>query len=318
MKKTGIMSAFIALLTIAFSLSSCGINNKEENGRLRVCATNFAMYDFARCVCGEDADVVMLVPAGAESHDFEATLSDIDKIATSDLFVHTGGESEDWVEDVFTSLDSMDVEVNDICAADFVEGLEEEVVEGMQTDEDEHGHEEAAYDEHVWTSIPNAGLIIAGIADTVIQLKPELEENIRQRCADYKAELDEIDGEIMEVIENSACKTIVVADRFPFRYFTERYGLDYYAAFSGCTSNTEPTLSTINFLINKVREENIPAVITIEFSDKKCAEAVSGETNCGIVELHSAHNVTKEDFDSGVTYADLMRKNLESLKAVLQ
>ncbi len=310
------LSLILAVLTLMLTLSSCDVYNKEENGRLRVCATNFAMYDFARCVCGEDADVTMLVPAGAESHDFEATLSDIDKIATSDLFVHTGGESEDWVEDVFVSLDSMDVEVNDICAADFVVGLEEEVVEGMQIDS--HEEEEAAYDEHVWTSIPNAESIIDGIADAVVQLKPELEEKIRQRCADYKAELDEIDGEIMTVVENSTRRTIIVADRFPFRYFTERYGLDYYAAFSGCTSNTEPTLSTINFLINKVREENIPAVITIEFSDKKCAEAVANETGCGIVELHSAHNVTKEELEAGVTYAEIMRTNLESLKKVLQ
>lgn len=305
----------ITLLTVVMMLTSCSGDGKDY-GRLQICATNFAMYDFARCVCGEDADVVMLIPAGAEFHDFEATLSDIDKIATSDLFVHTGGESEDWVEDVFASLDSMDVEVNDICAADFVVGLEEEVVEGMQTDEDEH--EETSFDEHIWTSIPNAERIIDGIANAVVQLSPELEDKIGQRVTDYKAELDEIDEEIMDVVENAARRTIVVADRFPFRYFTERYNLDYYAAFSGCTSNTEPTLSTINFLINKVRDENIPAVITMEFSDKKCAEAVSGETGCGIVQLHSAHNVTKDELESGVTYADLMRANLESLKTVLQ
>lgn len=310
-----IISVTLAVMAL-LSLSGCSANENNEDGRLKIVATNFALYDFAENVCGDLANVTMLLPLETESHDFEATLGDIDKIASSDLFIHTGGESEDWVEDVFASLESMNITVNTVCAAEIVETFDEEIVEGMQSDGEEDD-EEDSFDEHVWTSIPNAGEIIRAISAEVARLEPDIAEKVSLRAEEYIAQLDEIDAEIMDTVSTAKRRTIVVADRFPFRYFTDRYSLEYYAAFSGCTSNTEPTLSTINFLIEKVRAEEIPAVLTIEFSDKKCAMAVADETRCGILELHSAHNVTKEDFDTGVTYADLMRRNLDVLKIAL-
>lgn len=308
------LSAVLAAFAL-LSLSACSKTENEDDGKLKIVATNFALYDFAENVCGELADVTMLLPLETESHDFEATLGDIDKIASADLFIHTGGESEDWVDDVFASLESMGISLSTICAVEIVETYTEEIVEGMQ-----HGgedEEEDSFDEHVWTSIPNAVEIIRAISAEAARLEPDIADEVKARAETYAARLNEIDAEIAETVNTAKRRTIVFADRFPFRYFAERYSLEYYAAFSGCTSNTEPTLATVNFLIEKVREEGIPAVLTIEFSDKKCAQAVADETGCGILELHSAHNVTKDDFDAGVTYADLMLRNLEVLKNVL-
>ncbi len=325
-KKTVSVTLALLMTAASFSLTSCSDNTDYGNtdcgiddGRLSVVATNFALYDFARSVCGDEANVVMLLPLESESHDFEATLGDIDKIASADLFIYTGGESEDWVEDVFATLNDMDREINSICAVNEVETYIEETKDGMQTEHehDEDEHDEAETDEHIWTSIPNAVVLVEKICEVVSELEPSLSEKLNANAKSYIAELNEIDAEIAETVQSSERNVLVFADRFPFRYFTERYSLDYYAAFSGCTSNTEPTLSTVNFLIEKVKEESIPAVLTIEFSDKKCAEAVAGECGCEILELHSAHNVSREDFDSGVTYADLMRRNLDVIKTVL-
>ena len=208
--------------------------------------------------------------------------------------------------------------MNSICAADEVETYTEKELEGMQEeDEHDHNHEEESIDEHVWTSIPNAVKIIEKIRGEVAKLDPDIADDVKNNSESYISELNSIDGEIEECVKSAKRNILVFADRFPFRYFAERYSLECYAAFSGCTSNTEPTLATINFLIDKVREENIPDVLTTELSDRKCAEAVAGETGCGILQLDSAHNVTKEEFDAGVTYADLMRENLEVLKIVL-
>ena len=305
-----IISAMLVFSCLIFV--SC---EKEQNddGRLSIVATNFALYDFAKNVCGDEADVIMLLPTGTDAHNFEATLGDIDKIESSDLFIHTGGESEDWVDDIFASFDSIGVTVNSICASDAVETYTEEITDGMQTD----GEEEQGIDEHVWTSIPNAVKIIEKIRDELSALSPESAEIFSDNAEGYINELEAIDAEIETCVNTAKRRTVIFADRFPFRYFTERYSLEYYAAFSGCTSNTEPTLATLNFLIEKVREENIPAVLTIELSDKKCAETVAKETGCDILQLNSAHNVTEEEFESGITYADLMRENLEVLKIVL-
>lgn len=321
MKK--LKNKIILLLTLTVLLFvSCAKDAKTDDGRLSVVTTNFALYDFARSVCGDEADVIMLLPVGTDSHDFEATLGDIDKIASADLFIHTGGESEDWVDDVFATLDSMGMTVNSICAADEVETYTEKELEGMQEEDEhehdhEHNHSEESIDEHVWTSVPNAVKIIEKIRDEVSSLSPDIAEKVKSNSDSYIATLNAIDNDIADCVKNAKRNILVFADRFPFRYFAERYSLECYAAFSGCTSNTEPTLATINFLIDKVREENIPDVLITELSDRKCAEAVAGETGCGILQLSSAHNVTKEEFEAGVTYADLMRDNLEVLKIVL-
>lgn len=310
------------ILLCTTTLFSCGTQKKGGDGKISVVTTNFAMYDFARAVCGDVCEVEMLISPGSEAHDFEAGLSDISKIAESDIFLYVGGESEEWVEDIFAAVgDDMKGTVK-LCAMDICPLLSEETVEGMESDDknehaDEGEHGDGAFDEHVWTSVPNAVRIMEKVRDTVISIDETLSDRVNENFDKYAEKLSEIDREGRECVKNASRDTIVVADRFPFRYMANEWGLKYYAAFSGCSSNVEPSLETVSFLINKVENENIPYVFTIEFSDGKTAKAVSAETGCGILELHSAHNVTKEDFSSGVTYADLMRRNLDALKEAL-
>jgi zinc transport system substrate-binding protein len=254
----------------------------------------------------------MLLAPGSESHDFEATLADVALLAETDVFVCVGGESEEWVPDVLEAAGASDV--TQVRAIDLVEtyinaGTESDH-EHEHSEDDGHHHE---IDEHVWTSIPNAIAIMEAIGEAVLKEDEWFEAD----NAAYLSELMEIDAEIRGIVDTAARNTVIFADRFPFRYFTEEYGLSYCAAFDGCSSAVEPSLSIVNSLIEQVNETGSSSVFAIEFSDRKTAEAVAGETGCTVLEFHSAHNVSRADFESGITYADIMRQNAENLKIAL-
>ncbi len=305
-------AALLVSAVLCGPLSSCAAKTGggTEDERVRVVATDFAMYDLARAVCGDTCDVRMLISPGSESHDFEATLADIALIADTDVFVYVGGESEKWVDDV---LEASGTSAELVCATELVETYTVDDDTDHDHDHDTDHKHEHEIDEHVWTSIPNALTIMEAIGAAVLRE----DEDFERQNADYVAELLDIDAELRRTVESGARHTIVFADRFPFRYFTEEYGLDYYAAFSGCSSAVEPSLSTVNTLIERVRSEELPYIFVIEFSDRRTAEAIARETGAEILELHSAHNVSSSDFDSGVTYADLMRRNAENLRLAL-
>ncbi|MBO4931472.1 MAG: zinc ABC transporter substrate-binding protein, partial [Clostridia bacterium] len=279
------------------SFTACGTNSVASDGKLTVVATNFALYDFARAVCGDTCDVRMLLSPGSESHDFEATLADIALLAETDVFVYVGGESEEWVPDVLEAAGAADV--TQVCAIDLVETYINAGTEsGHEHSEDDGHHHEI--DEHVWTSIPNAITIMEAIGEAVLKEDEWFEADNDA----YISELLDVDAEIREIVDSAARDTVIFADRFPFRYFTEEYGLSYCAAFDGCSSAVEPSLSVVNTLIERVNETGSDTVFSIEFSDRKTAEAVAAETGCDILEFHSAHNVSRADFESGITYAD--------------
>jgi len=298
------------------SFTACGTNSVASDGKLTVVATNFALYDFARAVCGDTCDVRMLLSPGSESHDFEATLADIALLAETDVFVYVGGESEEWVPDVLEAAGAADV--TQVCAIELVETY---INAGTESDSgDEHSEDDGHHheiDEHVWTSIPNARVILREILDTAAMLDEENNDTYRANYDAYLEELMQIDAEIREIVAAAARDTVIFADRFPFRYFTEEYGLSYCAAFDGCSSAVEPSLSVVNTLIERVNETGSSTVFSIEFSDRKTAEAVAAETGCTVLEFHSAHNVSRADFESGITYADIMRQNAENLKLAL-
>lgn len=288
----------------------------QEDGRLSVVTTNFALYDFARAVCGEAAEVTMLIPPESESHDFEASLADIAEIASADLFVSVG--SEDWVDDIFTAIGEEGEGVSRITAMECCEVYGSECeLPGHDHDHPGHDHEGEEADEHVWTSIANSLILLETIGEEMARMDPGHGEDYLARMRAYAGELKALDRQYVEMLMGAARKTIVVADRFPFLYMADEYGLEWHAAFSGCSSDTEPALSTINALIETVRAEKIPAVFVIEFSDARTAEAVAWETGCDILTLQSAHNVTRKQFADGVTYLDLMRENLEVLRTAL-
>ncbi|MBO7403492.1 MAG: zinc ABC transporter substrate-binding protein, partial [Clostridia bacterium] len=256
------------------------------------------LYDTARTLAGDLADVRMLLPPGADAHEYELTLADTALIAEADFFLYIGGESEDWMDDLFASMKAED-RPKSFRALDTAALRNEEVKEGMQTDKIEEGEEDAV-DEHVWTSFENL-LAIAGQIDRgLCELCPDKEDVLRERLDTYRDEIEEIRAAYRETADGAARKTLVFADRFPFLYLVKELGLDYTAAFSGCSSNVEASLATIHHLVTKVEGEGIPAVFIIELSDGKCAEAVARETGCRILTLSSGHNVTPAEFESGI------------------
>lgn len=297
----------LALLLCLLALAASGCAHTEPaDARPSVVVTIFPQYDFIRAIAGERVRLTMLTKPGSEVHGYDPTFSEVSEILNSDLFVYVGGESDKWVEDV---LNKSGKTVNTLSLLSAADTLQEETVEGMQAEE-----EDAQTDEHVWTSPRNAMRIVEALTDALCRLLPDEADAMRKNAGAYKEQLEDLDAQFRAVMQNAVRRTVVFAERFPFRYFCSEYGLTYYAALPGCSSNEEVGLSTIAFLIDRVREEQLPGVFYIEFSDEKTADAIVAATGCAKWLLHSCHNVSREDFDGGVTYLDLMRNNLESLK----
>ena len=276
-------------------------------------ATVFAPYDFARQLVGERGEVTLLLPPGSEAHSYEPSPKDIIEIQNCDLFIYVGGVSDAWVSDV---LESVGGEVRTVTLMDCVELLEEEHVEGMEVDEDEH-EGEIEYDEHVWTSPRNAELICEKIAAALCEVDPEGAEEYGTALESYCAQLDELDAAFTEVVENGVRDTVVVGDRFPLLYFAKAYGLNYYAAWPGCADEAEPSAATVTFLIDKVKAEGIPVVFHIELSNEDMADTICNETGAKKMLFSACHNVTRAQFDAGVTYLELMWQNVDALREAL-
>ena len=298
------------------ALSGCGRGAEAEGAEgVSVVTTDFAAYDFARQLLGERGEAELLIPPGSETHSFEPTPKDIIDIQNCDLFIYTGGESEAWVADV---LESVGGGVRAVTLMDCVELLEEETVEGMEDPHAGHDHGHGAeYDEHVWTSPRNAALICGKIAAALSEADPQGAESYAAALEDYCAQLDELDAAFTEVVESGARRTVVFADRFPLLYFARAYGLEYFAAYPGCSDDAEPSAATVAFLIDKVREEDIPVVFHIELSNELMADTVCDETGAEKRLFSACHNVTRAQFESGVTYMELMWDNVDALREAL-
>jgi zinc transport system substrate-binding protein len=315
--------ALIALLICICSFTFAGgaKDNKNANGKITVTATIFPPYDFTRAIAGDKVNLAMLLPPGAESHSFEPTPRDIIGIQNSDIFIYIGGESDAWVDRILDSINTRNMKI--IKLMDTVDVVEEEIVEGMEEEEEDPllalGIEpESEYDEHIWTSPKNAAIMIRAIADALCERDGANTSFYQQNANSYIAKLNELDASFQAVVNNAKWKTIVFGDRFPFRYFADAYGLSYFAAFPGCSTETEPSAGTVAFLINKIRTEKIPVVFHIELSNERMADTIAEETGAKKRLLHAAHNISKQDFDRGVTYLELMTRNVETLKEALQ
>ena len=309
MKKT--LSITILLAMLCALLSGCGAQSEPEGEGISVVATVFAPYDFARQLVGERGEVTLLLPPGSEAHSYEPSPKDIIEIQNCDLFIYVGGVSDAWVSDV---LESVGGEVRTVTLMDCVELLEEEHVEGMEVDEDEH-EGEIEYDEHVWTSPRNAELICEKIAAALCEVDPEGAEEYGTALESYCAQLDELDAAFTEVVENGVRDTVVFGDRFPLLYFAKAYGLNYYAAWPGCADEAEPSAATVTFLIDKA--EGIPVVFHIELSNEDMADTICNETGAKKMLFSACHNVTRAQFDAGVTYLELMWQNVDALREAL-
>ncbi len=314
------MRKFLAIFicaALAASLGACGAAPSSESDGISIVATTFAPYDFARELVGERGTVSMLLPPGSEAHSYEPTPKDILEIQNADVFIYVGGESDEWVTDV---LESAGEGVRVVTLMDCVELLEEETVEGMESEDAHEGHDhghEAEYDEHVWTSPRNAALICEKIAAALTQTDPEGAEYFAANLENYCAELDRLDAAFTDIVANGARNTIIFADRFPLLYFVRAYGLTYYAAFPGCSDDAEPSAATVAFIIDKVREEDIPVVFHVELANEDMCDIVCDETGAAKRQFNVCHNVTRAQFNAGVTYLELMWENTEVLKEAL-
>ncbi|MDR3303643.1 MAG: metal ABC transporter substrate-binding protein [Treponema sp.] len=282
--------------------------------RLSVVSTIFPPFDFVREIAGERVSRFMLVPPGVESHSFEPTPRDIIRIQNCDVFIYVGGESDVWVERVLSSMDTSKMQI--ISLMDCVTVVEEELVEGMEEEEGEE--EEAEYDEHVWTAPRNAQLIVRKISDALCAADTGNAEAYRANTAAYLAKLDALDAAFQEVVANGSRHTIVFGDRFPFRYLADAYNLSYFAAFPGCSTETEPSAATLRFLIDKVRAEHIPVIFHIELSNERMADMISEETGAKKLLLHAGHNLSKRELEQGRSYLDIMNQNALNLREALR
>lgn len=336
--KWGILVLF--LLLGCLGLAGCGkkaplgaSGKTEGDDRLFVVTTIFPYYDFVRQIGGDRVRLNLVVPAGMDSHSFEPTPADMITIQKADLMICNGGAMEHWVDQVAASLDTG--KLSRLTMMDYVDVVEEEVVEGME--EEEHGHEhsheeeeagtfdahdgqelEIEYDEHIWTSPVNAIKIVSIISDTLSKMDPANEGYYRENAASYVRELSELDRQLQEIVSHGRHRMMILADKFPLRYFADTYGLSYRAAFSGCSTDTEPSARTIAYLIDRVREHDLKAVYYLELSSHRTADIISEETGAEPLLFHSCHNVSRREFDEGVTYLQLMRRNAEQLKRGLE
>lgn len=328
-----IFAVFFCLLMAASVLSSCGkaVSSSEAGTPaaetekpLKIVTTIFPEYDWVRQILGERAknvELTMLLDNGVDLHSYQPTADDIIKISDCDLFLYVGGESDGWVEDALKEATNKEMQVINLLDVLGEQVKEEEVVEGMEAEEEESEDEdEPEYDEHVWLSLKNAETLCNAITDALEEIDPANKDAYAANAASYLEKLAALDGEYQTVADNAARKTVLFGDRFPFRYLVDDYGLSYYAAFAGCSAETEASFETISFLAGKVDELRLPCVLTIEDAQHKIAETIvqnTAEKNQSILTLDSMQSTTSTDVANGTTYLSVMESNLDVLKQAL-
>lgn len=298
------------LLAAVMLLGGCSLSTeKPSDGKLRIVTTIFPAYDFARQVFGDTADITLLLKPGTESHSYDPSARDIVRIDSCDLFIYNGGESDAWVENILKSAD----EVNALRMMDAVEALAEEHEGIVERDEDEHDDDE--YDEHIWTSPKNAALIVDSIREAAVTLAPDNKALYESAAGEYIAGINALDGQFSELLAGEE-RYFVFGDRFPLLYFFREYGLNYYAAFPGCGSETEPSAQTIAYLAERLSEsDTVQTVFCIELSNRKLAETLAD--GLPVAEFHTCHNISADDFAAGESYVSLMERNYQTLQSAL-
>ena len=349
------MSLFLAAAMAVFCLAGCGQSNSDSDsavqpveesteettnetadvpaeetatGKIKVVTTIFPEYDWVRQIAGDQAsnmELTMLLDNGVDLHSYQPTADDIMKISDADLFIYVGGESDGWVDGALKEAVNQNMQVINLLEVLGNSVKEEEVVEGMEAEEEEESEEgeeeELEYDEHVWLSLRNAETLCSAIAEALDKVDSANKEIYDANLAAYEEELQNLDTQYQETIGQAPQKTLLFGDRFPFRYLVDDYGLNYYAAFVGCSAETEASFETISFLAKKVDELGLKNVMTIEKSDQKIAKTIienTNDKNQSILTLDSMQSTTSEDAANGTTYLSVMEKNLEVLKEALQ
>ena len=336
MKK--ITALLLALFMLVGALAGCGKqNDTNQTDKLSIVTTIFPEYDWVREILGEKADnaeITMLLDNGVDLHSYQPTADDIVKISDCDLFIYVGGESDEWVEDALRNaangnmkvINLLEVLGDSVKTEEIVEGMQEEEYEHEDAEEhehedaEEHEHEEEA-DEHVWLSLKNAKMLVRVISKALQELDPDNKDIYAANADAYVKKLSALDAEYQTAVDAASNKTILFGDRFPFRYLVDDYGLRYYAAFVGCSAETEAGFETISFLAKRVDELKLPCVLTIEGAQHKIAETIVRNTtakNQRVLTMDSMQSTTSKDVKNGTTYLSVMEKNLSVLKEALR
>lgn len=321
MKK--ILALLLALWIPATVLSGCAPqDDSAASNKLNIVTTIFPAYDWVREFLGAETDraeITMLLDSGVDLHSYQPTVDDIVKISDCDLFLYVGGESDGWVDDALKNAPNKERKVIRLLDVLGDSAKAEETVAGMQ--EEEHDHEEEAeYDEHIWLSLKNAQVLVAAISEALQETDPARKDTYAANAAAYVEKLSALDGEYRAAVDSGKYKTLLFGDRFPFRYLADDYGLDYYAAFPGCSAETEASFETVSFLAGKMDALGLPCVLTIEGTQHKIAETIvqnTAQKNQQVLTMDSMQAVTANDAASGVSYLSIMEKNLSVLKKAL-
>lgn len=333
------MKKIITLMLVAVlavcALSGCGTSKSGEDKndkKIKIVTTIFPEYDWVMQILGDKADkadVTMLLDKGVDLHSYQPSTADIAKISEADVFIYVGGESDEWVEDVLKEAKNKNLKVINLMDVMGDKAKEEEVKEGMQPEEEEHSEEakdgkeeeEVEYDEHVWLSLKNAKIFTKKIADVLSEVDKDDAKTYQANYESYAKKLDDLDKKYADAVASAKNKTLVFGDRFPFRYLVNDYGLDYYAAFVGCSAESEASFETVTFLAKKIDELGLGNVLTIEGKNHKIAKTVVDNTknkDQKVLTMDSMQSTTSKDVKDGATYLGIMEKNLEVLKEALK
>ena len=312
---------FMVILGFILVLAGCSEGSKEESistsDKIEIVTTLFPQYDFARQIVGDKAEVTLLLPPGMESHSYEPTPADMIKINKANLFIYTGELMEPWAHKMIESVDSEQVKVLDVSQGipllapneeDEQHHDHEAEVEGHEHSEDDGHHH--IYDPHIWTSPQNAKVMVNNILEALCEVDPQNADYYKANAQAYQLQLDNLNDEFEVVVSNSKHDTIYHSGRFAMQYLMQQYGVNYVSA----PFEAEPSAALVAQVINEIKANNIPAIYYEELITPKIAQMISEETGAQMLLLHSCHNVSKEDFDNGVTYLSLMEQNVENLK----
>lgn len=335
MKKT-ILILCVMILAAAM-LAGCGAgaakdnannndkDNEKNNGKLSIVTTIFPEYDWVREITkgNDNVEITMLLNKGVDLHSFQPSVDDIVKVASCDMFIYVGGESDGWVADALKEATNKDMAVINLLDALGDSVKEEELVEGMEgieKDCDDRNEEAPEYDEHIWLSLGNAKTFCRIISEGLCRIDPDNKASYEANLNAYISELDALDKEYKAAVGNASVRTILFGDRFPFRYLVDDYGLDYYAAFSGCSAESEASFETIRFLADRIDELGLKAILQIESAEGKIAETIKETTKSKdqqILTMDSIQSVKNEDISAGATYLGIMKENLATLKQAI-
>lgn len=332
----GLILAGAVLITGCTAKTEKKDKGDNTKGKLKVVTTIFPEYDITRAIAKDKVDLELMIKPGVDVHSFTPTPQDIKTVQNSDIFVYGGTEHDKWVENLTKSIDMKNKKV--VKLVDGIQQLEEESVDGMKHEhhhddekEDEHNHDhkhekeekhshdhenesDKELDPHYWTSPKNAIQMVKTITNALVEKDPDNAEFYKENAENYIKQLEGVDKELHDVVDNAKIKQVVIADRFPFRYLFKDLGLEYRALFSGCSVESTASAGQIKKMVDYVKENKIPVVYHIEMGKGELAETVAKNSGAKVKLLHSIHTVTKEDFDKGITYIDLMKQNVEALK----